>query len=96
MRLGYELIKRQLFFQKELIERVSWFIRLRWFAVAAALVGSQVAFFLEPRFQDFFPNEHVALPLRLTAGSAGVGPVFPPRPAILRSGHSPQRASVRQ
>jgi K+-sensing histidine kinase KdpD len=50
MRTGYELIKRQLFFQKELIERVSWFIRLRWFAVAAALAGSQIAFLLEPRF----------------------------------------------
>jgi K+-sensing histidine kinase KdpD len=50
MRLGYELVKRQLFFQKELIERVSWFIRLRWFAVAAALVGGQVARLLDPRF----------------------------------------------
>ena len=31
-----EVIKEQLFFQKELIERVSWFIRLRWLAVTAA------------------------------------------------------------
>ena len=48
MRLGYELIKEQLFFQKELIERVFWFIRLRWLAVGAALAGSWAAFGLAP------------------------------------------------
>ncbi|PKN67883.1 MAG: hypothetical protein CVU57_01325 [Deltaproteobacteria bacterium HGW-Deltaproteobacteria-15] len=50
MRLGYELIKEQLFFQKELIERVYWFIRLRWLAAAAALAGSWVSFFFTPSF----------------------------------------------
>jgi two-component sensor histidine kinase len=50
MRLGYELIKEQLFFQKELIERVYWFIRLRWLAAAAALAGSWAAFLFARSF----------------------------------------------
>jgi K+-sensing histidine kinase KdpD len=50
MRLGYELVREQLFFGKELIERVSWFISLRWLAAAAALAGSWAACFLVPSF----------------------------------------------
>ena len=51
MRLGYELVRTQIFFRRELIERVQWFIRLRWAAVGmAALAGVGVRFFLEPTF----------------------------------------------
>ena len=64
--------------------------------IVVELQDEGVTLFLEPRFQNFFPDEHVDLPLRPTAGSAGTGPVFLSRPAILRSGHSPQRGSVRQ
>jgi GAF domain-containing protein len=35
MDLGHELVKEQLFFRKEMMERVSWLIRLRWMAIAA-------------------------------------------------------------
>ena len=44
MQLGYELVKDQLFIRRELRERVFWFIKLRWVAVGAALVGSWAAF----------------------------------------------------
>jgi signal transduction histidine kinase len=37
MRPGYELVKEQLFFRRELKERVSWFIRLRWVAAGLGL-----------------------------------------------------------
>src|SRR5512139_1338922 len=47
---GYELVKQQLFFRKELIERVHWFIRVRWFAVGGAVVGAWVLHLLEPKF----------------------------------------------
>jgi two-component sensor histidine kinase/uncharacterized protein YigA (DUF484 family) len=47
---GYELVKQQLFFRKELIERVHWFIRVRWFAVGGTLVGAWVLRLLEPTF----------------------------------------------
>ena len=50
LELGYELIKQQLFFRKELIERVHWFIRLRWFAVGGALAGAWGLRFLESHF----------------------------------------------
>jgi hypothetical protein len=43
MELGYELVKEQLFFRRELKERVYWFIKLRWIAVGAALVGTWAA-----------------------------------------------------
>lgn len=46
MDLGHALIKEQLFFRKELIERVYWFIKLRWIAVLAALIGCWVAYFI--------------------------------------------------
>jgi hypothetical protein len=41
---GYELIKEQLFFRKEMMERVSWMIRLRWMAVAAGLSGCLIGY----------------------------------------------------
>jgi two-component sensor histidine kinase/uncharacterized protein YigA (DUF484 family) len=47
---GYELVKQQLFFRKELIERVHWFIRVRWFAVGGTIVGAWVLRLLEPTF----------------------------------------------
>jgi two-component sensor histidine kinase/uncharacterized protein YigA (DUF484 family) len=47
---GYELVKQQLFFRKELIERVHWFIRVRWFAVGGAVAGAWALSFLEPKF----------------------------------------------
>jgi len=43
MELGWELIKEQIFFRKELKERVFWFIKLRWAAVALALLGTLAA-----------------------------------------------------
>jgi signal transduction histidine kinase len=39
MRLGYELLREQQFFRKELRERVHWFIQLRWVAASAALAA---------------------------------------------------------
>lgn len=51
MQLGYELVKEQLFFRKELMERVHWFILLRWIAAGAALLASWgIYFFLGPKF----------------------------------------------
>jgi len=45
MQLGDELVKEQIFFRKELRERVSWFIRLRWVAAGAALIGSWLVYY---------------------------------------------------
>lgn len=45
MQLGYELIKEQLFFRKELIERLPWLIRLRWIAAGAGLAGCAAVYF---------------------------------------------------
>lgn len=39
MESGYELVREQLLFRKELVERVYWFIRLRWIAAVAGLAG---------------------------------------------------------
>jgi len=39
MEVGYELIRQQLFFGRELKERVYWFIRLRWLAAGAGAVS---------------------------------------------------------
>ena len=51
MKLGYQLVREQLFFRKELIERVYWFIHLRWIAAGAGFVsGWAVYFFIEPAF----------------------------------------------
>jgi two-component sensor histidine kinase len=47
---GYELVREQLFFRKELIERVQWFIRIRWIAIGVAGGGTWVARFMEPQF----------------------------------------------
>jgi len=50
MPLGHDLIKQQLFFRREMIERVYWFIHLRWAVVGAGLVTSWILHFLEPKF----------------------------------------------
>jgi hypothetical protein len=50
---GYELVKQQLFFRKELIERVHWFIRIRWIAAGGAAAGACALHFLEPKFPVF-------------------------------------------
>ena len=47
---GYELVREQLFFRKELMERVRWFIGIRWIAVGVAGAGTWTAYSLEPRF----------------------------------------------
>lgn len=43
---GHQLIKEQLFFRKELMERVQWFIRLRWIAAALGLAAAWTAWLL--------------------------------------------------
>jgi len=48
MDVGHEIIKQQLFFRKELRERVYWFIKLRWAAAGAGLLGVGAAHFLTP------------------------------------------------
>lgn len=40
MTLGDQLVKEQLFFRRELRERIHWFIKLRWIAVAGGFGGS--------------------------------------------------------
>jgi len=42
---GYALVKEQLFFRKELIERLPWLIRLRWTVVALGFAGCAAAYF---------------------------------------------------
>ena len=44
MDLGHELVKEQLFFRKEMMERVSWMILLRWMAVAAGFGGCVIGY----------------------------------------------------
>ena len=44
MDLGHELVKEQLFFRKEMMERVSWMIGLRWMAVAAGFGGCVIGY----------------------------------------------------
>ena len=40
MKIGYDLVKEQLFFRQELKERVFWLIHLRWIAVGSGLALS--------------------------------------------------------
>jgi len=47
---GYELVRQQVFFRKELIERVHWFIRIRWYAVGGAAAGACALYLLERKF----------------------------------------------
>ncbi|HDR14653.1 MAG TPA: GAF domain-containing protein, partial [Desulfobacteraceae bacterium] len=44
MELGYELVREQLLFRKELVERVYWFIRLRWIGALAGLAGGWIIY----------------------------------------------------
>jgi two-component sensor histidine kinase/uncharacterized protein YigA (DUF484 family) len=44
MELGYELVREQLLFRKELVERVYWFIRLRWIGAIAGLAGGWIIY----------------------------------------------------
>ena len=46
MKPGYQLIKEQLFFRKELTERVYWLINLRWVVTGIALAAGWIAHFL--------------------------------------------------
>ncbi len=46
MNIGHEIIQQQIFFRKELTERVYWFIKLRWLAAAAAALGAAAGFFM--------------------------------------------------
>lgn len=48
MDVGHEIIKEQLFFRKELKERVYWFIKLRWAAAGAGLAGSWALYWVDP------------------------------------------------
>lgn len=47
---GYELVREQLFFRKELMERVLWFIRIRWIVIGVAGAGTWAAYVQDPRF----------------------------------------------
>ena len=47
MEPGYQLIKEQLFFRKELVERVHWLINLRWAVSGVALAAGWIAHFLD-------------------------------------------------
>ena len=61
---GYELVKQQLFFRKELIERVYWFIHIRWIAVGVAAGGGWILHYLEPKF-PILPITFIALGILL-------------------------------
>ncbi len=61
---GYELVKQQLFFRKELTERVHWFIHIRWIAVGVAAGGAWILHYVEPRFPAY-PITCIALGILL-------------------------------
>lgn len=42
---GYELVKQQLFFRKELMERIPWLIKLRWIVVVSGLAACLIGYF---------------------------------------------------
>ena len=44
MQLGDELVKEQLFFRRELRERIPWFIRLRWIAAGTLFAGTWLVY----------------------------------------------------
>jgi len=48
VQLGHALIKEQLFFRKELMERVDWFIRLRWLFAAVGMAAVPVLAVITP------------------------------------------------
>lgn len=53
MGLGHQLVKEQLFFRKELRERVYWFVQLRWVAIIAALLGCWTLFYFNRKVPVF-------------------------------------------
>lgn len=53
MRPGYELVKEQIFFRKELRERVYWFIKIRWAFASMSLLGLAAATFMDVRLPVF-------------------------------------------
>ena len=50
---GYELVREQLFFRKELMERVLWFIRIRWIVIGVAGAATWAAYFQDRQFPVF-------------------------------------------
>ncbi len=44
MTMAYQLIRDQILFRRELMERVFWFVQLRWAAVGLGLLGCWMAF----------------------------------------------------
>jgi hypothetical protein len=47
MGLANELVEQQIFFRRELSERIGWFIQLRWIAVVCVALGVWAAHRLE-------------------------------------------------
>ena len=56
MQRGYVLVKEQMFFRKELVERLPWLIRIRWVAVVSAFSGCGIM---------YFSRQHLPLPLMI-------------------------------
>ena len=69
MQLGQELIREQIFFRKELIERAEWFIRLRWIFVLGGSLASLMAW-------RFWPLLPLAACLATLAAVGGYNPLF--------------------
>jgi len=61
---GYELVRQQRFFRKELTERVYWFISIRWIAAGAAAGGGWILHHFDPKF-PLFPITSVAFGILL-------------------------------
>lgn len=50
MTIGHQLVKEQLFFRRELRERIHWFIKLRWIAVAGGFGATCLLSAAAPQF----------------------------------------------
>jgi len=64
MELAKELVQQQVFFRRELSERVGWFIGLRWVAVVFALAGAWAGHF----FRLNLPLGPIAIIIAVMAG----------------------------
>jgi K+-sensing histidine kinase KdpD len=64
MDLAKELVAQQIFFRRELSERVGWFIGIRWIAVVAALAGAWSAHL----FQIELPLAPITVIIAIMAG----------------------------